>query len=75
MCKGFSKGPGLVFGLRRALAFALLRGLAFALLRALAFALLRALTVAFAFGAGHVVQVGAMWPGTEGELLWLGGLQ
>ena len=39
MGKGFIKGPGLVFGLRRALACALWGGLAFALWRALAFAL------------------------------------
>ena len=44
--EGFSKGPGLVFGLRRALACALWRGLAFALVRAWAFALLRALAFA-----------------------------
>ena len=37
--KGFRKGPGLVFGLRRALAFALWGGLTFALRRALACAL------------------------------------
>ena len=105
--KGFSKGPGLVYGLRRALAralwrglhralwrvlalalltalgfallralaFALMRAMAFALLRALAFALMRALALAFAFGVGHVVQVGALWPGTEGKLLRLSGLQ
>ena len=36
--KGFSKGPGLVFGLRGALACALWGGLAFALWRGLAFA-------------------------------------
>ena len=55
----------LAFALLTALAFALLRAMAFALLRALAFDLLRALAVAFAFGVGHVVQVGALWPETE----------
>ena len=130
--KGFRKGPGLVFGLRRALACALWGGLtfalwgamafalwmglafacallgAFALRRAMAFALLRAFALriaipfamlwgfallwAFAFAVlrafalpmamglclpsvWHVVWVGAQWPGTEGELLRLGGLQ
>ena len=89
--KVFGKGPGLVFGLRRALACALwtglavalltalasasLRAMAFALLRALAFALPRALALALAFGVGHVVQVGAPRPGTEGKLLRLNGLQ
>ena len=152
--KGFRKGPGLVFGLRRALAcalwggltfalwgamaFALCMGLAFtcallgafalrraipfallwafalrrampfallwacALLRAMAFALLRAFALrkaipfamlwAFAFAVlrafalpmamglclpsvWHVVWVGALWPGTESELLRLRGLQ
>ena len=99
MGKDFRKGPGFVFGLRRALAcalwrglacalwrglafalltalaFALLRAMAFALLRALAFALLRALASAFGFRVGHVVQVGAPWPRTEGKLLRLSGLQ
>ena len=37
--KGFRKGPGLVFGLRRALACALWGGLTFALRRTLAYAL------------------------------------
>ena len=40
--EGFTKGPGLVFGLRRALTFALWRASAFALWRALTFALRRA---------------------------------
>ena len=122
--KGFSKGPGLVFGLRRALARALWRGLAFALWRGLAFALLgacalrmallwafalrrampfallwafalrrtmpfallwalallRALALRRAMGlclpsVWHVVHVRALWPGTEGKLLRLSGLQ
>ena len=124
--KGFSKGPGLVFGLRRALAcalwgglaFALWRGLAFALWGGLAFALWRGLAFAFALrmalpfalvwafalrraipfallwafallrafalpramglclpSVWHVVRVGALWPGTEGKLLRLSGLQ
>ena len=152
--KGFRKGPGLVFGLRRALAcalwwgltfvlrralafalwmglafacallgafalrrampfallcaFALCRAMPFALLRAMAFALLRAFALgkaipfamlwafallwAFAFAVlrafalpmamglclpsvWHVVWVGALWPGTESELLRLRGLQ
>ena len=44
--KGFRKGPGLVFGLRRALACALWGGLTFALQRALACALWGGLTFA-----------------------------
>ena len=66
------------FALQRAMAFALLwafallRAMAFASLRALAFALLRALAFAFAFGVGHVVQVGAMW---QGKFPRLNGLQ
>ena len=64
-----------VFAMLTALAFALLRAMAFALLRPLAFALLQALAFAFVFGVGHVVQVGALWPGTEGTLLRLSGLQ
>ena len=46
--KGFSKGPGLVFGLRRALACAFWRGLAFALWGGMAFALWMGLAFAFA---------------------------
>ena len=50
MGKGFSKGPGLVFGLRRALTCALWGGLAFAfaLLSAMAFALLGAFALQMA---------------------------
>ena len=46
--KGFSKGPGLVFGLRRALASALWGGLTFALWGAMAFALWMGLAFASA---------------------------
>ena len=46
--KGFSKGPGLVFGLRGALACALWRGVAFALWGGMVFALWMGLAFAFA---------------------------
>ena len=68
------------FALRRAMPFALLRAMAFALLWAFAFAVLRAFALPMAMGlclpsVWHVVWVGALWPGTESELLRLRGLQ
>ena len=53
---------------------------AFTLLRAMAFALLRAFALRRATGlclptVWHVVRVGALWPGLEGKLLRLSGLQ
>ena len=53
--KGFTKGPGVVFGLRRALTFALWRALTFALRRGSAFALQRGLTFALQRGLAFAV--------------------
>ena len=88
----FALCRAMPFALLRAMAFALLRAFAlgkaipfamlwaFALLWAFAFAVLRAFALPMAMGlclpsAWHVVWVGALWPGTESELLRLRGLQ
>ena len=63
--KGFSKGPGLVFGLRRALACALWGGLACALWRGLAFAFALLRAMAFA-----LLGAFALWMALPFALLW-----
>ena len=67
--KGFSKGPGLDFGLRRALACALWGGLTFALWGAMAFALWMGLAFAFALLGAFTLRRAMSF-----ALLWAFGL-